>query len=357
MTILDTIIGASSLSELSGGDPKAVYKKYSKKCHPDLFSEDEKDKAHQAFTHLNSLYRRSSKSKEYSKTIKTKRHEYTIQKINYVIDNTTRVTGATYDDGHKLAWVSSISTKNTDLFQNAVSSLKKLDEVPKEYSSFFPNLLEKFKYKSVNDNIESNIIVTEQLPGFVPLYKVLESYPDGISGRNVAWIFRRMLVSLGNTHSLDLIHGAPTLSSFWINVENHGLILDNWIYSRPTSQPLLAVPSDYKNLYPTSALTRKPVDASMDLEVAAKSALSLLHDDEPAALKAFFKGCVGKLPEAKQLLHEFEDGANDLKSTGSSDLVIRSAVKATSSLAKLSTTNVKSAVEIKPTDDTGTTRL
>lgn len=137
--------------------------------------------------------------------------------------------------------------------------------------------------------------------------KVLEVYPEGIHGRDVAWIFKRMLTALGNAHDLGLVHGAPTLDSFLIFPEQHGIILSEWQYSVESGQALKALQGEYQKDYPEKVFNKEAVDYRLDLQLAAKAAQRLLRKDAPRQFNIFFKACMTtKNFTAAELLREFD---------------------------------------------------
>lgn len=308
---LDLILSATALSDLDDSrEPNAVFKRFARKCHPDMYEDSLKDLAEKAFKHLTDLKEKvtGTAKKPRSSGIKTKKHDYDLGSPVWSKDDVHIVYPATYDAGHVNCFFSiTKDPRDADLTENAVAALKKLDEVPEQYRKFFPELVESFRYRDEATGVDRPIIVTDRIDGFRPLSDVKKVYPKGIGGRDVAWIFRRMLVAIGNAHDIGLIHGAPTVDAFQIHDDQHGIILGNWHYSVQDGQPLKAVPSDWADLYPTYALTKEPVGYKLDIEIAAKTATELLNRDEPRQLFAFFKGCtLTSTPPASKLMAEFD---------------------------------------------------
>lgn len=283
---------------------------YAKQIHPDLFQDEEdKIKAKEAFAHLNSLKDKldgkSPKASAKNK-LKTKKHEYDLGSKFNSNDISTTFLGE-YDAGHQLAYLTFVnSPTDSDLVENHISTLKRLKDVPEEYVKFYPQLLESFRYRDASGK-DRLVVASERLDGFVPLTKVLKTYPYGIGGRDVAWIFRRMLVALGNAHDIGIVNGAPIPESWLIHPEMHGIILADWSYSVASGEALKAVPQRLKHLYPDRALRKEPVSGTLDISIAAQVARSLLADGEPTQLLAFFKGCqLASTPKASRLLAEFD---------------------------------------------------
>jgi hypothetical protein len=298
--VLDEVLNATSLMHLEGADgkkPNRVFLMYARKVHPDMFQdEDLKAKAEQAMAHLTVLKEQgegkvsgpnASKPRANQNVVRTKKHTYELKHIFHKNDTFTKYN-TTYDDGHKEALLSILNS-------------------PQDYRLFFPALIEDFKYREESTGNERMIIATHEAPGFRTMADILDVYPQGISGRDVAWMFRRMLVAVGNAHELGIVNGAPNFDSFMIHDAQHGMILTDWQYSVEIGQPLRAFSSKYKAYYPKYALEGEPVDDRLDLYIISKMAELLLAQDQPQQLRSFFKGCqLLKVPNAAELLREFD---------------------------------------------------
>lgn len=318
--VLDEVLNATSLMHLEGADgkkPNRVYLMYARKVHPDMFQdEDLKAKAEKAMAHLSVLKEQgegkvsgpsASKPRANKNVVRTKKHTYELRHVFHKNDTFTKYN-TTYDDGHKEALLSILnSPQDTDLAEAHVDAIKRLKDVPDEYRLFFPALIEDFKYRDEATGDERMIVATHEAPGFRTMADILEVYPQGISGRDVAWMFRRMLVAVGNAHELGIVNGAPNFDSFMIHDAQHGMILTDWQYSVEIGQPLKAFSSKYKAYYPKYALEGEPVDDRLDLYIISKMAELLLAQGQPQQLRSFFKGCqLLKVPNAAELLREFD---------------------------------------------------
>ena len=313
--LLSEVLGASSLSELpeaAGKKPKRVFLIYARQIHPDLFLDaDEKAKATKAFAHLTRLRDlgsgKTSPTAAAKNKIKTKRHEYQLKDVVAETDTFLKYH-VEYDAGHAYAQMAILKNpKDSDLADAHVSALKQLNDVPDKYSIYFPDLVESFRYRDASSTDRTVVVTHGNEVGFRPMSDILKVYPDGISGRDVAWMFRRMLVAIGNAHDVGLVNGAPTLDAFLIHDAMHGIILTDWEYSVEKGQPLKAVPSEYRWAYPESVFKKEPATYALDIYVVSKMAEKLLAKTEPKQLTAFFKGCrLANVPTAPKLLAEFD---------------------------------------------------
>lgn len=317
LTDCHDILKANTAQELFGSVPKRaniVYRRLARQSHPDMFLDPaEKLIAGKAFAHLGELWEAynngaaTTANKTPLNTIKTKRHNYSIQERISVEGVFTR-HAATYDDGHEKATLLFLkSPTEADLGQTHAVRIKELqDKVPEKFRYFYPEHVETFRHQ--DDKRVERLVVAQKAPeGFVPATKILEVYPEGIHGRDIAWIFKRMLVAVGNAHDQNIVHGAPTLAAFLIHPEHHGIILDRWEYSVETGKKMVSLPLEKKDIYPQYVFDGKPVDHSLDINILADTIMSLLPDNAPVQFKAFFKVCkLQKTLSAARLLAEFE---------------------------------------------------
>lgn len=102
-------------------------------------------------------------------------------------------------------------------------------------------------------------VVFEHLDGFYSLVEVKQHYPDGIDQRDMAWMFRRLLVVLGFAHKAGYIHGAVTPQHVMIHPSAHGLVLIDWTHAEPVpddgDDELLDIAERYKGWYPPEAFS------------------------------------------------------------------------------------------------------
>ena len=331
--VIDEVLAATKAEELFGTGPmpqrKKKYRELARNSHPDRFSTTKgKRRAEEAFIHLNELWndghttvtvgastpRTASKAGSSRPIIQSKKHKYLLGEEQAGTDVFRRFN-AEYDGGHEFAEL--LVTKaptDTDFADAAVTALKRLNsDTPKDYKYFYPQLLERFRYAS-DDGTQRSVIALDRFDfEFFTLKQVKEAFPEGVPARDFAWMFRRMLIAVGNAHDVGLIHGAPNLGSFVIQPEQHGVILRDWEYSVELpadgqGEPLKAVPAEYKSWYPKSVFNKEPVDASLDIILVAKTAQELLGDTSPKQFKAFVKGCqLSTAPGAGTLLSEFDE--------------------------------------------------
>lgn len=317
-TTFTDIDNALNPKDLFGKDPTQARKKflsYSRHIHPDMVAAKDKFRAQKSFTRLLQLWEQysstSSSHTPHTNRITSKKREYDLEGKLYDT-SVSSVYRALYDARHKEAEIHiTNSPLNNDLMGNAVSSLRTLKQVPSEYSAFFPHLIDKFRIKQQDG--DHSVIACQHLDGFVSLEEVKKAYPQGLDGRDLGWIFKRVLVALGNTRDVGLCHGSFTPENIFIHPEQHGFILNNWEYSVELGKPLSAVSVPYRDFYPQQILDKGDVTSSLDMSLAVKTMLNLVgpKTGKPGVrFKAFFKGCLGEgasIPHPSELLHEFDE--------------------------------------------------
>lgn len=318
---IKTILNANTAQDLFGDiKPDAArpqYRKLMRSAHPDMFHSDtDKKQAEIAFGKLVNMWevfvgkktaKKANLHTNRPNTIKTRKHEYDLSTPTE--DDVFQIFKATYDGGHKSAEI--IIAKNSadkDLVDAYLFALNKISaDTPDEYKKYFPTLIEKFNYKTASNETHPALAI-EDWEGFYTLQEIMKAHPNGLDARNVAWIFRRMLVAIGNAHDIGLVHGAPNLNAFHINPKNHGVFLRAWQYSVGTGETLKAVPQNAKTYYPDYVFNKKPVNYNLDVWVAAKAAITLLGKTEFKPFRAFFNGCLlESVPEPAELLGEFDN--------------------------------------------------
>jgi len=164
-------------------------------------------------------------------------------------------------------------------------------------------------------------VVFEYLDGFYSLADVKQHYPDGVDPRDMAWMFRRLLVVTGFAHKAEYIHGAVLPQHVMIHPEKHGLVLLDWTHAASvdeTNDESLDLVTAYKDWYPPEAPTEE-CGTHTDVFMAANLMSWLMGGDPTTATlptgiereyRVFFTHCLDidwqKRPsEAWAVLHHF----------------------------------------------------
>ncbi len=186
---------------------------------------------------------------------------------------------------------------------------------------YSPRLLESFFLRDAATGVTRRANVIEQQVGFCSLAEVMAAYPDGVDPRDAAWIWRRLLVALGNAHRAGVIHGAVLPEHVLIHPRDHGLVLVDWCYSvsgcYAASDPSGVVPALVRryaesDFYPHEVLARKRVSPPTDIFMATRCMAGAVRDRLPHRLRQFADGCTLRAPDRRpadawRLLAEFDE--------------------------------------------------
>jgi hypothetical protein len=155
------------------------------------------------------------------------------------------------------------------------------------------------------------------------LAEVRAAYPDGLDGRDVAWVWRRLLSVLGFVHAQGVVHAAVLPMHVLIEPRGHKLVLIDWCCAvddavrRPRPPAILT--GGYVPWFKREGGTRHPATPALDIAFAARCMLDLLGGDpleatfpasvEPA-LQRYFQRCLGESPATQagawKLLDDFD---------------------------------------------------
>jgi hypothetical protein len=149
---------------------------------------------------------------------------------------------------------------------------------------YIPRLIDKFRYKTGSTVRQANVI-SRAPDGFVGLDRI----GTGLDPRDVAWIWRRMLVAVGLAHRAGIAHGAVLPRHVLVHPIDHGLILVDWCQAQ--------------DLTPAGSVA----GARGDVQAVARCVAGLLGE-HPRAMRAFVRGCLLRPPaDAWALLAELDE--------------------------------------------------
>jgi hypothetical protein len=183
-----------------------------------------------------------------------------------------------------------------------------------EFLPYIPRLYETRRYTDPATGGTRRGNVLEHLSSFISLDRVAEKFPGGLDPRDVAWIWRRVLVAIGFAHHAGITHGAvlPPHIMIWPRV--HGLTLVDWCYSvgGPNPGHLPAAVARYRDWYPPELGPGYAPGPDLDIYLATTSMIALIAEPVPAPLAAFAKGCTlasphGRPADAWGLLSDFDE--------------------------------------------------
>ncbi|MDN3353317.1 molecular chaperone DnaJ [Actinomadura sp. DC4] len=287
--------------DLFGDDGTRAYRRLARLVHPDAGGPRE------AFDRLTSLWRAYGPV-----TITTRRGTYPL--------GATPVRGDLanlYDAGEAVVKIARDPAVNDLLEREAIA----LRQLPKDgdgrFLPYVPRLVESFRHRDETTGLERRVNAIGRLEGFRPLTEVRAAYPDGVDPRDVAWMWRRLLVGLGFAHGAGVLHGAVLPEHVLIHPREHGLVLVDWCYSVPGCHPdrgdrVPAMVTRRADWYPPEVAARRPAGAGTDIYLATRCMTYLMGDRAPRPLRAFARGCLltaeNRRPQdAWRLLGELDD--------------------------------------------------
>ncbi|MEU4744865.1 adenylate cyclase [Actinosynnema sp. NPDC023658] len=156
-------------------------------------------------------------------------------------------------------------------------------------------------------------VLSPLVDGFVTLADVRRAYPDGLDGRDYAWMHRRLLRAIAGAHRIGLVHGAIVADNVLVHPEQHGIVLAGWTFAVGAGERLLATSKTID--YPPEVHDGRPVTTATDVHMAHTLMLDLLADGETTQ-RRFARGCTQddptRRPDAADLLTEYDDLLEEL---------------------------------------------
>ncbi|MEV4712271.1 serine/threonine protein kinase [Micromonospora sp. NPDC049374] len=156
---------------------------------------------------------------------------------------------------------------------------------------YVPRLVDSFTHRDADTGADRRITVLGSAPGLHSLVEVRRAYPDGLDARDVAWMWRRLLVALGLAHRAGLVHGAVLPSHVLIDPDAHGLVLVDWCFSTEPGGTVPAMVPDHHTWYPPEVPSRQPCGPGTDIFMATRCMTWLLDRRAPRQLLDFARGC------------------------------------------------------------------
>jgi serine/threonine protein kinase len=313
---------------------KSLYRSMAKMVHPDMYwTAEEKLFAQESFALLAGWYGQAQEEVRLGRygrgqpvLLRTRDREYEVCD-NFTQDDRFNFYDCTFREGshtHPAVLRVTRSSEFNELSQNELRILRILGrgtEAPR-YSSYLPGLLDAFTYQAGSLTLQAAVF--EKYDGWYSVQQVHDRYPSGIDSRDMAWIWRRLLVILGFAHRSSVIHAAVLPANIYIQSEQHGLMLCNWHYSvydpARSGEMLAAVNASYPAWYPAEVRGGDSPVFGTDIAMSAKCMIYLLGGDGenrtlpafiPTPVQMFLRG--SSLPgrrapqDAWALLQEFDE--------------------------------------------------
>lgn len=321
MLTLDQILNLTTFAELFPDGTKKEYRQLLKRTHPDLHPGEE-EKAQKAFVHVTTIWQNKTTSPNPNattpnqkpatpqNTVYTKRFEYVVSTTPYVVNGVAQYKAQTQTIKETLLLFVATNQAASKRMLEGTAFLKKVrDQADEKYLDFYPKTLDAF-YQTINNEKRFSAVINMGEQEWFTLAQVKQQYPQGIAGEDYAWIARRVFVALGVAHDNNVALVAPTLNSFFIQPETHGLKLTEWQYATELGEPVTALPDPTLVKY---YKTNKTSKIKTDLQIMAEQLNSLLSPTAPKQLRMFAKGmAIAPTSTARDALIEFEQLLTDV---------------------------------------------
>lgn len=293
------------------------YRAIAKIAHPDMYrNEQEQALAQKTFTLLSQWFQRAKEKiirGEYGKRVdeliclRTRTREYWVQATHTEQPFFNTYSCSFMEKGALHPAILKIVRDPRDnyLLEHEATALQIFSHHPdsRKFAPYIPTLLDAFLYE--DEHVDRQAIILEMSGGWHSLEEVHNAYPDGIEPKDMAWMWRRLLVVLGFSHLNNVVHGTVLPNSIWIRPQEHGLLLMNWhcavFDSFMTGQYLETVDRKYQSWYPAEILNQETPLFGTDIQMSAECMIWLLGGDPrkkvlpdsvPTPLKTFLKGCI-----------------------------------------------------------------
>lgn len=271
-------------------DPARTYRRLSRVLHPDVAPADRAATATAAFARLAELW----SGHEQAQVITTARHRYVVAGPLGTDDpaDLAQLYQVRHTGGEAVLKVARAPADNDLLAREAEALTRLAREGDPKFHAYTPRLIETFTLEDPATGHRRRANVQEHCAGFVSLAQVASAFGDGVDPRDVAWMWRRLLVALGAAHRVGLVHGAVLPEHVLIHPEEHGLVLVDWCYAATRSgQHLPALVARYRAAYPPEVTARQPATPATDLYLASGLMLRVMGARAQPALRRFARGC------------------------------------------------------------------
>lgn len=189
---------------------------------------------------------------------------------------------------------------------------------------YVPQLIETLQYRDSSTKArQANVL--RWVEGLYSLEEVHNAYPKGVGSKDMAWIWRGLLLVLGFAHQQGVIHGAVIPTHVLIHPEERRLLLIDWSYAvvapESSGERIGAISANYGPWYPREIQTGEAILPGFDLYLGAACMIYLVGGEPirhaipnsvPRPLRSFLTGCLMEGPgmrpqDAWKLREEFTE--------------------------------------------------
>lgn len=308
----DAVLGATGPEDLfgrrspysaAGRAAKRIYRQYAFLLHPDRAGDPA------PFLRLEQLYRdwstASSAGPTAAAVVIGRLDAYLIGDVlaQGSVSTVYRSTGAVLKIARRPA-----SNRFLENERAAYRALARMTATHEWLQPYYPRLRDIAAIAGPDGQLRQVNVLTDLTDGFVTLADVRRAYPQGLDGRDWAWMYRRLLRAIAGAHLAGLVHGAIVADNVLIQPERHGVVLAGWSFATRAGTPL---PGRIGSAtYPPEALADRPVTGKADIHQLHTLMIELLDPREHAQI-GYARGCrqdnPRTRPSADALLDEYDE--------------------------------------------------
>ncbi|MEV7551198.1 adenylate cyclase [Amycolatopsis sp. NPDC089917] len=304
----DAVKTIEDAAVLFDSDPELAHRRYRELAaalHPDRNPGDAR--AHEAAATLNRRYDDWKRARRQTVTTATSSYTLTAPHAVGSVATTYRTTGP-----HLVKLVRDPALN--PLIHAEWAALRTLDGFTERHRwlrPYYPRLLDTSGPVARGDRAFS--VLDPLVDGFVTLAAIGEAFPDGLDGRDYAWMHRRLLRAVAGAHRAGLVHGHLTADNVLVHPGQHGIVLAGWSFA--VEAGALPLAADNSAEYPPEVHKGLPMTAATDVHMLHRLMLSLLAPAETRQ-REFATWCTqddpAQRPDAVDLLDEYDDLLGEL---------------------------------------------
>lgn len=287
---------------------KHLYRQLAKKVHEDLYPDpDQKELAKTAFQRLNDLHGQAEQKvrngtygdRSAADIIIKGKHEYTrfaefaSGDVADLHDAFYQVRGRRTDILLKLVRDpadNELLETERDVLTDLRKQLMDRSKGPSAWAQAIPDLIDSFRVDEGSYQ-KRRMNVLEKFDGFLSAEQILGFIPNGVDGRTIAWMWKRLVLMVDWTYRLGYIHGAvlPPHVMYYpdndgkpgLDPRKHSIRLVDWCYAlkHKSGKRLKAWVPKYEQFYAPEILHKEPLSAATDLYMGAKVMVYLAGGD------------------------------------------------------------------------------
>lgn len=273
-------------ADLFNGDIDGELKRLLAFCHPDRHgaSNETREEAQRLFVRVQEL---ADEARRPPVILKSPKRQYTLIARRYVGD-VADIHLAEADGKQYLVKVSRVpgAEKLLDRERQVLTELHTAAS-DASYRLYFPLIVESFP---AHDRFKRRVNVFAHEEGWYSLPDVMARHPNGLLGRHLVWIFKRLLTAIGFAGRQEIVHGAILPPHILVRPKDHAVRLCGWGQSVKAGSPVTSLVTQFKNLYPAAAIQKAPARSGADVHLAAESVMLLAQSKCPERIRAFMNG-------------------------------------------------------------------